>query len=186
MVVRTLTPLYSAEEFFALAALPENAERRLELEDGVILEMGSSSPLNSATAMRIGYFLSDFVMRHDLGIVTGADGGFELAPKHVRQPDVAFVSRQRAPALPPRFTFAPDLAVEVVSPDEDVFKKASEYLQAGSAMVWAVYAQDRVVYQMTLGQNGAIVSLPFGEGDVLEGGEVLPGLRLPVSDLFPE
>lgn len=185
MVLRAPAPIITADEFFALASRPENEERRLELEDGVIVEMGSSSPLNSATAMRIGYFLSGFVLQRNLGTVTGPDGGFQLSPNVVRQPDVGFISKERAPTLPRRFTIAPDLAVEVVSPDEDVFKKARDYLQAGCRMVWAVYAEDRVVYQMTLNDRGAIISLPFGEGDTLDGGDVLPGLALPVRDLFP-
>jgi Uma2 family endonuclease len=185
MVLRASPQLLTADEFFALAARPENDERRLELENGVVQEMAPSSPLNSATAMRIGYFLSGFVIRHDLGFITGADGGFQLAPDVVRQPDVGFISKQRAAVLPHRFNVAPDLAVEVVSPDEDVFRKAREYLQAGTRMVWAVYAEDRIVYQMTLNEGGAILSLPFGEGDTLDGGDVLPGLSLPVRDLFP-
>ena len=124
--------LYTAEEFWEIAQLPENQDKRLELEDGVIVEMGSSSPANTVTAMRIGYFLNGFVIPRDLGYVTGADGGFKVGAKRVRQPDVGFVSKARVPKLTKRFDLAPDLAVEVVSPDEDIFKKAREYLHAGT------------------------------------------------------
>ena len=70
--------LYTAEEFFEIANLPENEDKRLELDDGVIVDMGSSSQLNTVTAMRIGTFLNNHVIPNDLGYVTGADGGFKL------------------------------------------------------------------------------------------------------------
>jgi Uma2 family endonuclease len=177
--------LYTAEEFWDIAQLPENQDKRLELEDGVIIEMGASSPANSVTAMRIGHFLNAFVIPRDLGYVTGADGGFKLASKRVRQPDVGFISKARSPKLPKRFEVAPDLAVEIVSPDEDIFKKARQYLHAGTHMVWAVYADERTVYVMTLNDDGVLTSKPFGENDTLDGGDILPGFTLPVRDIFP-
>src|SRR3954462_11143962 len=119
--------LVMAEEFFEIARLPENDEKRLELDDGEIVEMAESSPINTVTAVRISTFINIVVMAHNLGYVTGADGGFKLAEKRVRQPDVGFISKGRMPKLPRRFTIAPDLAVEIVSPDEDIFKKALEY-----------------------------------------------------------
>jgi Uma2 family endonuclease len=177
---------YSFEEFWEYINLPENEGRRLELEDGVIVEMAASTPLNTVTAMRVGHFFNAFVIPRDLGYVTGADSGFKLAPKRGRQPDVAFISKARLPKLPKRFDLAPDLAVEVVSPDEDILKKATEYLRAGTKRVWAIYAEDRLVYVMTLTENGGILSLPFGEGDSLDGGDVLPGFTLAVKDIFPQ
>lgn len=184
MVVRE--KLYTVEEFWAFAELPENADRRLELEDGVIVEMGVSSPINTVTAMRIGHFLNGFVIPRNLGYVTGADGGFKLAHKRSRQPDVGFISKARLPQLPKRFDMPPDLAVEVVSEDEDIFKKAREYLAAGTKMVWAVYTDEKTVYTMILNEDGGLNAVPYRVGDVLDGGEVLPGFELPVKDIFPE
>ncbi|MEO8612365.1 MAG: Uma2 family endonuclease [Chloroflexota bacterium] len=177
--------LYTAEEFWDIAQLPENQDKRLELEDGVIVEMGSSSPANTVTAMRIGYFLNGFVIPHDLGYVTGADGGFKVGPKRVRQPDVGFISKVRALKLPKRFDLAPDLAVEVVSPDEDVFKKAKEYIRSGTRIVWAVYADEKVVDVITPTQDGEFHVQELTINDVLDGGDVLPGFSLPVRDIFP-
>jgi Uma2 family endonuclease len=178
--------LYTAEEFFEIASLPENEDKRLELDEGVIVEVAASSPINTVTAMRIGYFFNAFVIPRDLGYVTGADGGFKLATRRVRQPDVGFISKERLPELPAKFNTAPDLAVEVVSEDEDIFKKAREYLRSGTKIVWAVYAEECTIYVMTLNENGAIISLPFTERDTLDGGEVLPGFTLAVRDVFPE
>ncbi len=176
--------LYTAEEFFEIASLPENEDKRLELDDGVIVEMAGSSPINTVTAMRIGTFVNNFVMPRDLGYVTGADGGFKLAPKRVRQPDVGFISKVRVPKLPKRFDLAPDLALEVVLEDEDIFKKAREYLRAGSRMVWAVYPDEKTVYVMRLDEDGGIRTLPYDINATLDGGDVLPGFALPVKDIF--
>lgn len=183
MVVRE--KLYTVEEFWEIAQLPENEDKRLELDEGVIVEMAASSPLNTVTAMRIGTFFNNFVIPRDLGYVTGADGGFKLAAKRSRQPDVGFISKARLPKLPRRFDLAPDIAVEVISEDEDILKKAREYLLAGTKMVWAVYVEEHLVYVMTLSANGAIISLPFTDGDTLDGGDVLPGFSLSVRDIFP-
>ncbi len=178
--------LYTAEEFFEIAGLPENDEKRLELDDGEIVEMAESSPKNTVTAMRIGTFINIFVMPHNLGYVTGADGGFKLEEKRVRQPDVAFISKKRVPKLPRRFGIAPDLAVEVVSPDEDVFKKAREYLLAGTRLVWAVYTDEKTVYVFQLDADGSVRSKPFDIHATLDGGDVLPDFTLPVKDIFPD
>lgn len=177
--------LYTADEFFEIAALPENEDRRLELEDGMIIEMASSSPINTVTAMRIGTFLNNFVLPKDLGYVTGADGGFKLAQRTTRIPDVAFIAKSRVSKLPKHFDIAPDLAVEIVSEDEDIFKKAREYLRAGTKLVWGVYADEKEVYVFTLREDGDIHAQHFGIEDTLTGGDVLLGFMLPVRDIFP-
>ncbi|MCB9455566.1 MAG: Uma2 family endonuclease [Anaerolineaceae bacterium] len=177
---------YTAEEFWAFASLPEHEDKRLELEDGVIIDMGASSPVNTVVAMRIGYFLNAFVIPNDLGYVTGADGGFKLADNRVRQPDVGFIAKARAPQLPKHFDSAPDLAVEVVSPDEDIFKKTNEYLRAGTRQVWAVYPGEQMVYVMQLDADGRMISTPFDTDSTLTGGDILPGFTLAVREVFPD
>lgn len=182
----TREKLYTFEEFWEVACLPENENRRLELEDGVIVEMGASSPINTVTAMRIGHFMNAFVIPRNLGYATGADGGFKLAPKRSRLPDVGFISRAKLPQLPKRFDMPPDLAVELVSEDEDIFKKALEYLTAGTKLVWAVYALEKVVHVMRLDEDGGLRSFPYGIDSILDGEDVLPGFILSVRDIFPE
>jgi Uma2 family endonuclease len=184
MVVRE--KLYSFEEFWEYANLPENADRRLELDEGVVINMGASSKRNTVVTGRLVHFLNAHVIPRDLGMVTVPDAGFKIGSRKYRQPDVAFISKSTASDLEGvYFTVAPDLAVEVVLEDEDILKKAAEYLRAGTRMVWAVYAEDRLVYVMTLKENGGILRLPFSEQDILDGGDVLPGFTLPVKAIFP-
>jgi Uma2 family endonuclease len=89
------------------------------------------------------------------------------------------------PNLPQKFKAAPDLAVEIVSPDEDIFGKAEDYLHAGTQQVWAVYPDKHMVYVFTLDADGTIRSKPFGIDDTLDGGSFLPGFTLPVREIFP-
>lgn len=178
--------LYTADEFFEIAALPENEDRRFELEDGMIIEMASSRRINTVTGVRISTFINVFVMKHNLGYVSGADGGYRLNPHRVRRPDVGFISKRHGITLEGvEFDIAPDLAVEIVSEDEDIFKKAREYLRAGTKLVWGVYADEKEVYVFTLSEDGDIHAQHFGIEDTLTGGDVLPGFTLPVRDIFP-
>jgi Uma2 family endonuclease len=187
MVAAERTQTMTAEAFFAFASLPENRDRMLELEDGEIVEMAPVRNINSIVGMRAGYFVSAHVYANDLGFVTGADGGYRIGHKTIRQPDVGFISKARAGKLNEvGFAVAPDLAVEVVSPDEDVLKKAREYLGAGTQMVWALYAEEKIVLVITRKPDGGYDVRELGIDDTLDGGDVLPGFALPIKQLFPQ
>lgn len=177
----TREKLYTAEEFLELARLPENEGRRLELEDGVIIEMPPSRPIKTIVASRINYFLSAHVLPNDLGFVTTTDGGYKLATGRVRQPDVGFVSKARYATPPDEFEGGPDIAVEVVSPNEDVLKKAYEYLESGTTLVWAIYPDEQRVHILRAGTQWQVLN----SQDTLTGETVLPNFKLPVRDIFP-
>ncbi len=179
--------LYTAEEFWEIASQPENDGRRLELDEGVIVEMAPSSQENTVIAARLIYFLSAHILAKGLGYVTAPDGGFKLGASKARQPDAAFLSKARHAELGDSvFPVAPDLAVEVVSPNEDVFKKVNEYLRAGTHLVWVVYPDEMTVYVCRLDDEGNLRSHPVGVEGILDGGDVLPGFTLPVRDIFPQ
>lgn len=181
----TQEKLYTVQEFREFARLPENENRNLELDDGVIVEMASSRPINTIIAGRIIHFLNAHVIPNNLGWVTVPDGGFQLTPRTNRQPDAAFVSIERLPEIPADFNLAPDLAVEVVSPNEDVLKKVNEYLGAGCKIVWTIYADEQKVYVFTLDANSNLIGVPKEISDTLSGGDVLPNFKLAVRDIFP-
>lgn len=79
--------------------------------------------------------------------------------------------------------FAPDLAVEVVSPGdagEVIVDKVEQYLSAGTTQVWVVYPDRKSIHVHTPGGQAQRLSMT----DTLTGGELLPGFALPLSDLF--
>ncbi len=132
--------------------------------------------------------LWDFVEPRKLGWVFGAEGGFQIGrdPDTVRAPDVAFVSAARMPATIPAgfFPGPPDLAVEVLSPHDrasEVLAKVSDWLEAGCPLVWVVDPENRSVTVYGQQKETHILHLP----DVLNGGDVLPGLQVELAKIFP-
>ena len=109
----------------------------------------------------------------------------ETDPDHVRAPDAAFVSNERLREIGDSDGFAegaPNLAVEVVSPSDRytyVEDKVADWLDHGTLAVIVVDPRRRTakVYR-----SGSQVVLT--EEDILEVGDVLPGWRLPVRDIF--
>ncbi|MBL8162112.1 MAG: Uma2 family endonuclease [Anaerolineae bacterium] len=172
----------TAEDFEAYALLPENVHRRLELVDGRMIELVSNDS-SSRIGMLMGSRLTLFVYEHKLGWTTGADGGYQVGDDRFI-PDAAFISNKRQ-AAPSGKAYNPiplDLAVEVLSPTDDMSEvriKLFKYVRAGFT-VWLVdpVTQHIEVYSpdhdpRTIGIDG-----------VLEGGDMLPGFTLPVKDIF--
>ena len=133
-------------------------------------------------------FLIAHVVSRKLGVVFGDGVGYQLMqiPHTVRVPDASFVREDRMPAEgvgPGLFKFAPDIAIEVLSPSEtasEVQEKLDDYLVAGTSLVWIVDPVRRTV--MTVSRNAPLVLLH--ESDTLDGGEVLPEFSCAVSDIF--
>src|SRR3972149_3138280 len=135
---------YTAGDLWRLSHLPENAGKRLSLIDGEIYEMSPTGWKHGDVAMRIGARLLADAEQHNLGRVTAAETGFNLAPGTTLAPDVGFIAAARIPdELPDGYVpFAPDLAVEVVSPGNtatEVRTKIEKYIQHGTRLVWVVY-----------------------------------------------
>lgn len=138
------------------------------------------------TAKVIGK-LQQYVDENPVGVIGGGEGGFQLSEDTMRAADAAFISNEKLDQvvdLAKFAPFAPDLAVEVISPNEkavEIQEKVNLYLETGSLLVWTIFPDLRVV----------VVHYPDGttrrlkEGDTLDGGDVLPGLAIPVEALFP-
>jgi len=131
--------------------------------------------------------LALFVKQNQLGDVVGGETGFLIRrdPDTVRVPDVAFVRTDRVPPgrVPGFFEGAPDLAVEVVSPNDrasDVLARVRDWLETGSQVVWVVDPGTRSVQVYWIPNRAEILTID----DDLRGAEVVPGFKLPLVDLF--
>lgn len=131
--------------------------------------------------------LIEYVKPRRLGAVTTAEAGFQIGhdPDTVRAPDVAFVRAERLALSRSEgfFQGAPDLAVEVLSPGDrasEVTAKVQDWLDAGSSVVWVVDPQTNTV-SVHQGRGEATI---LRSGDTLTGGELIPGLRIAVAELF--
>jgi Uma2 family endonuclease len=172
----------------APALLPE--DDRYEIVDGKRVELPPMSAYASVVASRLHLHLGAWVLGRDLGAaVQETLFQFPAPVSRNRRPDVAFVSYQRWPkgqAMAPAenaWPVVPDLAAEVVSPTdytEDLLERVQEYFRVGVSLVWVVYPLRRAaqVYDSLAKIRG------LTDQDDLDGGTVLPGLRVPLQALF--
>ncbi len=176
--------LMTADE---LAGLPDDRQRH-ELVAGELRTMPPSGAEHGGIAMDVGASLAQHVRAHGLGRVFAAETGFLLAtnPDTVRAPDVAFIRRERVGALGNVTGYwpgAPDLAVEVVSPNDlytEVEEKVATWLAHGARMVIVVNPRQRTVAVHRSPTDVRHLTI----GDTLDGGDVVPGWTLPVRQLF--
>ncbi len=170
-----------------LLKLPDG--ERYELVDGELVE-GVMSFESVWVATLLCLKLNEFVLPRGLGFVAGDGLGyqcFEDSDK-VRRPDASFVRSGRLTVN--QFEsghchIVPDLAVEVVSPNDlfyDVERKANEYLAAGVKLVWVLNPDSQTIFVYY--PDGTMAHL--NRNDILDGEAVLPGFQCPVTSLFPD
>lgn len=162
---------------------------RFELVDGQLVERNLGG-ISSFTGGCIYWFLMEYAKTQKAGWAWPADATFQCfpdAPDKVRSPDASFIRSSRLPkpsAMRGHIRVAPDLAVEVISPNDlarEVDAKVAEYLGAGVRLVWIINPDSRTVRVHRL--DGTISGLK--ESDNLDGEDVLPGFRCTLRDIFP-
>lgn len=180
----TATRPMTAQE---LLELPDDGRRR-ELVRGELKEMSPAGSEHGAIALNIGASFNIYVRQNGLGRTYTAETGFKVAtdPDTVRVPDAAFVSRERVEAagkVSGYFPGAPDLAVEVVSPndrDSEVVEKSLSWLEYGCRMFVVAEPERRVVTVYRPLHDIHILT----EKDTLDGADVILGWKLPVAEIF--
>lgn len=167
-------------------------EALYEIIDGQRVELPPMSVYATWVASSLSGELTVFSRAHPIGRpFTEMLFRLPLNGSRNRRPDVAFVTYERwpqnrpIPATDNAWDVVPDLAVEVISPHDladEIMEKLTEYFQAGVRLVWVVYPRQRRVYVY----DSPTQVRGLTQGDELDGGAVLPGLRLPLANLFPE
>lgn len=132
--------------------------------------------------------LGTFVHERRLGEVLGSNTLYRLPGGNLRGPDVSFVASGRLPGPGEGsgvLEFAPDLAVEVLSPSDrrrQVLDKIGEYLDAGVRRVWVIDLENRTaaVYQSLTRVR------QVEEGASIDGEDILPGFSCPLARILGE
>jgi Uma2 family endonuclease len=170
-----------------LLRLHQQTKRLYELVDGTLVEKIMGFP-ESYLACELIKLVGAFVDQHDLGFVVGEAAAMRLMPGLVRVPDLSFISWDLVPvrgqvpdqAIP---KLAPNLAVEVLSrrnTPREMERKLKEYFLSGVRLVWFVDPRQRTVTVFTSPDQSTILT----EQQTLTGGDVLPGLVVPLARLF--
>jgi Uma2 family endonuclease len=165
---------------------------RYEVINGEIADRPAPSPLAAEVANRIycelaaNEFVSSFG-RSRMDVLYRMPLPHD--PTRNRRPHVSLVSFARWPInrrLPHRGSpihVVPDLIVEVVGPTdmaEDLVVKTEDYLKCGIQLIWLVFTRLRIVHA----HDSSTAIRVFTESDELDGGTAIPGLRIPVAQLF--
>lgn len=182
-VMPRATRLATAED---LERLPDD-DHRYELVDGRIIRMSPVGYQHGLVVTRLIFLLMQHLQDAPDGDVM-TEVGFKLAsaPDTVRAPDIAFVRRERGAGAEHRGYYggAPDLAIEVLSPDDTpstMHRKVSDYLRAGARLVVVVDPRERTVTSHA--RDAAPVRLR-SDHHRLDFGSVVPGFSCALGEMF--
>jgi Uma2 family endonuclease len=176
-------------EMLATQGLDSDTAKFYEVVDDRIVENPPMGALQSFLASCLDQVIGPFARSNQLGSVVVETLFLLDATRGLkRRPDLAFVSIRRWPLkrrIPATecWEVVPDLAVEFMSDTNtaaQVDKKIDEYFEAGVEAIWVIYPETRKVYVYDSATQVRILRV----GDELDGGPVVPGFRIAVSDLF--
>ena len=174
-----------------LQTLPDDGYR-YEVVEGVLVRMAGSGDEATTIGLAIASELRAYALPRRLGVATGADGVYKFSGAETGLvPDAGFYAAERRALITDRrkpIPFAPDLAVEVASPDQkpdDMAAKARTYLDGGARLVWVVWPGWQRVDVWRSGRTvgpSAVLTID----DMLDGEDVLPGFTYPVASVFAD
>jgi Uma2 family endonuclease len=169
---------------------PASDINHYELIDGRIVMTPPAAWPHGTIGGHIGARVGTHVRKKKLGIVLDSSAGYDLPSGDTVEPDVSFISSKRfaagpKPAAGEFVRIVPNLVVEILSPGtakRDRTEKKALYERNRVDEYWIVDPRRRQVTVFELEKRG------YGTGTVFAAGRirsrVLPGLDLPVEDLF--
>ena len=160
-----------------------------EVVEGVLVRVAGSGDAATTIAFALGAAIHAHARPRRLGVVTGADGVYRFPGSETGLiPDVGYYIAERRSLISDRdkpLPFAPDLAIEVVSPSQtahDMAVKAGRYLSRGTRLVWIVWPHGE---HIDVWRPGRPLS-SLGPADILNGEDVIPGFSYPVVEVFAD
>lgn len=175
--------IWTDAEFMVLS----KDEHRYEIVNGELIDMGNSGAKHGYICSILMIILGGYIYNHKLGAIFDSSTAFAMKSGNKRSPDFSFVSKERLQGLeelPDGFLpEAPDLAVEILSPNntvEEIHNKIVEYFENSARLVWVIHPHEQYVLVYHSPRPDILLKL----NDLLDGEEVIPGFSFPVSHLF--
>ena len=192
-MTQAIAPLKDINQSQALTdeqfmALPED-DNLYEYVNGELIVVANSGVEHGYLALTLGYFLTGFVRSHRLGVTCDSSTAFKMKTGNKRSPDLAFIAKERLQGLKrlPKgfFEGAPDLAVEIISPNNtfaEIHNKLVEYFENGTRLVWVILPDEECVLVYHQPKPSKLLQVE----DSLDGEAVITGFQLPLMELFQE
>ena len=162
-------------------------DRRYEVIDGELYVTTAPDWVHQYSSGNLHFILLGHVKRHRLGYVVAAPVGVVLAPRVGVQPDLVYVSNERAGIIARRGVYGvPDLVVEILSPstrDVDRGKKMSAYAAARVPHYWLLDPDAKTLEPYRLGDDSYETSGVYGPGTIYRP-DLFPGLEIPIDDIW--
>lgn len=160
-----------------------------EIIDGEVKEVPASSIEHQVVSNNINSSIRDHIRKLGLGIILYAPADIVISkePLRTRQPDLFFISKERGGTAAnvrrlQRIEFAPDLVIEILSPNEtaqDWLGKLRDYAKIGVREMWLIDSDSRTIEAIVI-ENGQ-----WRTGGVFSGTEAMQSLVLPGIELLP-
>ena len=167
-------------------AMPDDG-RRYEILDGDLYMSPSPSTSHQRVLLNLATLLREHVRRHDLGSVFIAPLDVILSEHDIVEPDLIFVSRERASIITEKnIQGSPDLLVEIVSPssvERDTRDKRNIYARCGVPFYWMVDTQQRSMIELQLVEGAYAVTTEL-TGDSIFVPRLFPKLRIDLPSLW--
>ncbi len=176
--------VWTDEAFMALSG----DGHRYEIVNSELIDMGNSGALYGYICILLSSALISHVLTNKLGVILDSSTAFKMKSGNKRSPDISFFAKERLGGishLPSGFlTGAPDLAVEVLSPTnniEEIDGKISEYFENGTKLIWVISPTQHyiLVYRCAAEPDRLLKSVDF-----LDGEEVISGFSYAIANLF--
>jgi Uma2 family endonuclease len=182
--IMVTTKLLTAQDLWNMG---DDGER-YELIRGELVEVTPPNATHGRILITIARLIDNYVHEHRLGRLYGGDVGVivERELQTVLGPDFCYFVADRVPVVEPvYFQTPPDLTIEIVSPRNaarEIERKIGMYLNFGVRQVWIVYPSKRQVVVHSPTESPRTLHAD----DELTGGDILPGLTIPVSSIFDD
>ncbi len=183
ILARRARPRKTVDDFMSL---PEGA--RAELIDGELFMSPSPKRRHQDVVLRLVRRLADFVEARGLGALFVAPFDVHLPSGDIVEPDILFVARPNLTIVQDWVRGAPDLIVEVLSPEgveRDRFVKRDLYAQNGVGEYWIVDPQVKTVEIFTLRGSRYEPNGYFEDDDILVS-PLLSEFKLTLPDVFAD